>query len=89
VIRRPSLVAPIVAGGLVAGTLASRPLVWGPIYGILVFFTMRDVVLPLAGVPAGRFSWGVFANGIAIHVLGIGIPIAVIARRWRSGNQRP
>jgi hypothetical protein len=64
-------------------TLASRPLVWGPIYGVAVFFTMRDVVLPLAGIPAGRFTWPVFLNGITIHVLGIGIPIAFVARKWR------
>lgn len=64
--------------------LTRHPWIWGAAYGIAVFFTMRDVVLPLAGVPAGRFSWAVFVNGLAIHVLGIGIPIALIARRWHS-----
>lgn len=64
--------------------LVRQAWIWGAVYGIAVFFTMRDVVLPLAGVPAGRFSWAVFVNGLAIHVLGIGIPIALIARRWHS-----
>ena len=62
--------------------LIARPVVWGAAYGVAVFFTMRDVVLPLAGVAAGRFSWTVFLNGITIHVIGIGIPIALTARRW-------
>lgn len=62
--------------------LVSRPVLWGTIYGIAVFFTMRDIVLPLAGLPGGRFSWPVFLNGITIHVAGIGIPIALTARRW-------
>ena len=66
--------------------LVARPLMWGSLYGVCVFFAMRNIVLPLAGLPPGTFSWPVFLNGITIHVLGIGIPIALIARRWL---QRP
>ena len=66
--------------------LVARPALWGAVYGVAVFFTMRDLVLPLAGVPAGRFSWSVFVNGITIHVVGIGIPIAFIALRWQTAG---
>jgi uncharacterized membrane protein YagU involved in acid resistance len=69
--------------------LTARPLVWGALYGVAVFFTMRDVVLPLAGVPASRFSWPVFTNGIFIHVLGVGIPIGLVARKWRAATGSP
>jgi uncharacterized membrane protein YagU involved in acid resistance len=79
-------IAIIVAGVFVVASrlwpaLLARPFLWGALYGVAVFFTMRDIVLPLAGVRAGAFSWVVFLNGIAIHVLGIGVPIALIARR--------
>ena len=74
--------AVFVLASRVRPALVARPVLWGAVYGVAVFFAMRDIVLPLAGVPAGRFSWAVFLNGITIHVLGIGIPIALIARRW-------
>jgi uncharacterized membrane protein YagU involved in acid resistance len=70
-------------------TLTARPFRWGAIYGVAVFFIMRDVVLPLAGVPSGRFSWPVFTNGMLIHVLGVGIPIALVARHWRPVTGSP
>jgi uncharacterized membrane protein YagU involved in acid resistance len=66
--------------------LIKRPIICGALYGVAVFFVMRDVVIPLAGIPPGRFVWPVFLNGITIHVLGIGIPIALIARRWASSS---
>jgi uncharacterized membrane protein YagU involved in acid resistance len=62
--------------------LTKRPILWGAVYGIAVFFTMRDVVLPLAGVSRAAFSWPVFLNGVTIHIVGIGIPIALVARRF-------
>jgi uncharacterized membrane protein YagU involved in acid resistance len=64
--------------------LIARPVAWGAVYGVGVFFTMRNVVLPLAGLPPASFSWPVFLNGITIHVIGVGIPIALITRRWLS-----
>jgi hypothetical protein len=73
-----------VVAGRVLPILVRRPLVYGALYGIAVFFVMRNLVLPLAGMPPGRFSWPVFLNGITIHVLGIGMPIALIARRWTA-----
>jgi uncharacterized membrane protein YagU involved in acid resistance len=65
----------------VSPALIARPLMCGGAYGIAVFFTMRNIVLPLAGLPPS-FSWPVFLNGITIHVLGIGLPIALITRHW-------
>jgi len=73
-----------VGASRVLPVLIERPVICGALYGIAVFFVMRDVVIPLAGMPPGRFAWPVFLNGITIHVLGIGIPIALIARRWGS-----
>ena len=53
----------------------------GLVFGLCVFFFMRQIVLPLSLVRQGGFALPVFLNGIAIHALGIGLPIAYFASR--------
>ena len=62
--------------------LSRRPLISGAVYGIGVYFFMNYVVLPLSNVyPRPHYAPGPFANGIIGHILLIGIPVALIARR--------
>ncbi len=62
--------------------LSRHPLLSGTAYGLAVYFFMNYVVLPLSNVyPRPHFAPGPFTNGIIGHILLIGIPVALIARR--------
>jgi hypothetical protein len=54
----------------------------GALYGIAVFWFMQLVVLPLSAIAFKQnFSWPAVATGILVHVLCVGLPIA-LASRW-------
>jgi len=57
--------------------LVRRPVICGAVYGVLVYFFMNRVVIPLSAIGTTAFSLPLFVNGIAIHILGIGIPAAL------------
>lgn len=58
--------------------LLIRRAAWcGAVYGVAVYFFMSRVVVPLSAARPGPFS---FAQ-LAIHVLCVGLPIALLARR--------
>lgn len=63
--------------------LARSPFLYGPLYGLLVFLVMQQVVLPLSQV-AGKGLAGMptasLVNGIVIHLVGVGLPAALAAR---------
>jgi hypothetical protein len=62
--------------------LLERPLVWGPLYGLVVYSVMRFVVLPLSLIRMQPFALNIgFANLIFAHVFFVGVPIAFIASR--------
>ena len=62
--------------------LSRSPVLSGAAYGVAVYSFMNYVVLPLSNVyPRPHFAPGPFINGILGHILLIGIPIALIARR--------
>ncbi len=64
--------------------LIRRPIISGLIFGLGVFFFMNMVVKPLAGL-SGLWeqvpAWHLLANQLAIHMLGVGLPIALFASR--------
>lgn len=62
--------------------LTRYPLVLGALYGIAVYFTMTQVVVPLSAIHAARGlpSLPVLVNGLLIHVFGVGIPAGLFAR---------
>jgi hypothetical protein len=64
--------------------LRRRPWLYGPLYGIAVFFFMNQVVIPLSAIRQGPFSPLLFANGLAIHILGVGLPTALLVSRIRD-----
>ena len=60
--------------------LARRPWLYGPLYGILVFFTMRFVVVPLSAALQGPLTLPLFLNGVIGHAILVGPPAALAAR---------
>jgi len=62
--------------------LARRPIVWGPVYGFLVYWVMNLVVMQLSMTPGKwRFIALSFATGIVVHMFCIGFPIAWAASK--------
>ena len=62
--------------------LTRHPIPCGVVYGLLVYLFMNRVVIPLSAIGAAAWpAWPVLANGLLIHVFGIGIPSAIFAAR--------
>ncbi|HJZ76103.1 MAG TPA: hypothetical protein VKE51_30415 [Vicinamibacterales bacterium] len=61
--------------------LVRRPVLCGALYGVFVYFFMNRIVIPLSAIGVSTFSLAVFVNGIAIHILGIGMPAALLVAR--------
>lgn len=61
--------------------LARQPFLWGPVYGVIVFFFMREVVLRSAGFTVPPLTLVSAAIGLFIHTLGIGLTIAWFTSR--------
>jgi hypothetical protein len=59
--------------------LALRPFVCGPLYGVAVYLFMNFVVLPMSAAAPGAKTLAVVANGVIIHMLGVGLPSALVA----------
>lgn len=62
-------------------TLNRRPWLWGPLYGIGCYLVMNYVVLLLRFGPKPLPPIEVLVGGVAIHMLGVGLPIALFAAR--------
>lgn len=61
--------------------LLRHPFVSGPVYGVAAFLVMNLVVVPNSAIGAGGLPTGAgLANGIFIHVFGVGIPAVLAAR---------
>jgi hypothetical protein len=62
--------------------LVRRPVLFGPLYGVAVYAVMNYVVIPLSAVAprSGLPPGPVLANGLLIHLLGVGLPTALFAR---------
>ena len=54
----------------------------GILYGPVVYFFMNRVVLPLSAARKFPFSLKMMLIGLAIHIVCIGLPIALSARRF-------
>lgn len=69
--------------------LKSRAIASGISYGVIVYFVMNLVVLPLSAFPhdTALSTWKL-ATGLPIHILLVGIPIALIAaRQVKTGRE--
>lgn len=70
--------------------LARAPVAWGALYGIAVYTVMNFAVVPLSPAALGQPTLASTLNGLAIHVLGVGIPSALFAgaaHRWRTARR--
>lgn len=83
----------VIAGGAAAvyyGTARVFPAVLesavaaGMVYGPLVYFFMNRVVVPLSAARKFPFSMRMMLIGLAIHIVAVGLPIALAARRFRE-----
>jgi hypothetical protein len=54
----------------------------GIVYGIAVYFAMSYLIVPLTAVNQGPFSWYGLISGVVIHMLFVGLPVALITRRF-------
>lgn len=66
--------------------LRKRWVVCGLAFGVLAYFVMTFVVVPLSNAGPGRITFSlpvapVLINGLAIHAFGVGLPAAYFASR--------
>jgi hypothetical protein len=65
--------------------LTRHPVICGLLYGLAAYAVMNLVVLPLSKVGGPTLPPPpVLANGLLIHMLGVGLPSALFARAARS-----
>ena len=64
--------------------LVQQPIVWGLVYGVVVYAFMNFVVLPASRFPPPRTAPTLSGRliGLAIIMFCIGLPIALIVRRF-------
>jgi uncharacterized membrane protein YagU involved in acid resistance len=63
-------------------SLVRRPVLYGALYGIVLWFVMIHVVIPLSAAPPDQsapWAWVLWAN-IAAHMFLVGVPCALGAR---------
>jgi hypothetical protein len=70
--------------------LNRRPLLYGMLYGVAVYVVMNFVVVPLsaAALGSGPTPLAVRLNGILVHMLGVGLPAALVAARAARDARR-
>ena len=64
----------------------------GLIYGLCIYLFMYGIVMRYSAIhsqiPPWRYPWAVLIPNMLIHMLGIGLPIAVIVRNFSThGNE--
>jgi uncharacterized membrane protein YagU involved in acid resistance len=65
--------------------LTRRPAISGPLFGVIVFFVMRLVVLPLSAFPYPvTFKPLATATDLLSHMFFFGLPIALAIRKART-----
>jgi hypothetical protein len=54
----------------------------GALYGVLVFFFMNLVVLPLSAIPKRPFRLSASMVPLVVHIFCVGLPISIAASRF-------
>jgi hypothetical protein len=62
--------------------LLTQPILWGPLYGIAVYFFMNRIVVPLSNAAKAPFSLKMMLIGVVIHIFCVGLPIVLVTRRF-------
>jgi uncharacterized membrane protein YagU involved in acid resistance len=63
-------------------SIGKRAVVAGLVYGLMVWLIMNRVVLPASNAPQLPFNWTGAIRGVVILMLLIGLPNAILARRF-------
>nr|MBP6571959.1 hypothetical protein [Gemmatimonadales bacterium] len=61
--------------------LTTRPILVGACYGVGVWLVMSYLVVPLSAANSAARTAPAVINGLLIHVLGVGIPAWLVARK--------
>lgn len=61
--------------------LIQRAVIFGIVYGVLIYFFMSRLVVPLSAARTFPFSLEALLTGLAIHIVCVGLPIALLTRR--------
>ena len=68
--------------------MITQAVICGILYGVLVYLFMNCVVLRLSAIHSTTWPWSypwpALIGGLLIHMFGIGLPIALITRRYRK-----
>ncbi|KQY26503.1 hypothetical protein ASD38_19890 [Caulobacter sp. Root487D2Y] len=83
------MAAVYVSASRVLPALNRRPWLWGPLYGIGCYLVMNYVVLLLRFGPRPAPHLEVLVGGVAIHMFGVGLPIALFAARAALSSRLP
>ena len=69
--------------------LLRRPIVWGSVYGVLVYLVMNYIVISLSATKRPDFllSWVVLS--VLVHAFLIGVPAALFSRAAMPADNRP
>lgn len=61
--------------------LVRQPWLWGAVYGVVVYFAMQEIVIPLSAIhrhlPRDTQN---LIKGLLIHIFFVGLPIAFVIR---------
>jgi hypothetical protein len=68
--------------------LAQRPGTFGPLYGLLLYFIMNYIVVPLSAANPGSRNLTWVLLSIAVHAFLIGLPIALFTRFAMQADTR-
>jgi hypothetical protein len=71
-----------VVGSHFLPVLLSRAVLCGALYGVFVYFFMNRIVVPLSATSKSPSSLKLTIVGIVIHIFCVGLPIALVARRF-------
>jgi hypothetical protein len=68
------------------GFMVTHPVICGLLYGLCVYLVMYGVVLRVSAIHSKNFPWSypwpVLTGNLLIHMLGIGLPIALVVRKY-------
>jgi hypothetical protein len=84
-----SAAAVYVAASRLAPFLVRYAVLTGALYGIGVYFVMNRVVVPLSAAAKFPFSFKMMLIGVVIHIFCVGLPIALVTRRFAPTLQTP
>ena len=62
--------------------LTRQAVLWGLLYGVAIYFFMNFIVVPLSAAPKFSHTWASRASDFAVHMVFIGLPMALAVRRY-------